>query len=226
MLPMTSVPRINTPAWCAHFDVRHYQDKAFVHYGIYFPPALRKAVTGRKAEYLAGRLASRQALGTAGFPAFTLRSGAGREPLWPRNIIGSISHCGSYALALASRQEVCHLRAIGLDIEMIFSEQRAARLWPKIISADEKALLAQTSLPFHYAITLAFSLKESLFKALYPTLKQHLSFHTAAITALDLPAAQINVCLEPALVAAGNFPANLTGHYYQHNHNVVTLLCF
>lgn len=55
---------------------------------------------------------------------------------------------------------------VGIDIERRFTPALAAELESSIINAAEKPLLAASGLPFELALTLAFSAKESGFKAL------------------------------------------------------------
>ncbi len=74
---------------------------------------LQHAGRKRKTEHLAGRIAAVYALREYGYkcvPAI----GELRQPVWPAEVYGSISHCGTTALAVVSRQP------IGIDIEEIF----------------------------------------------------------------------------------------------------------
>ena len=118
----------------------------------------------RQAEHLAGRIAAAYALREVGekrLPAI----GDQRQPLWPTPWFGSISHCGQRALAVIAD------RPVGVDIERRFTPQLAAELESSIISPAEKTALLRSGLPFPLALTLAFSAKESGFKAT-PTASQ------------------------------------------------------
>ncbi|MGR2424110.1 4'-phosphopantetheinyl transferase superfamily protein, partial [Salmonella enterica] len=66
---------------------------------------------------------------------------------------------GATALAVVSRQP------IGVDIEEIFSAQTETELTDNIITPAEHERLADCGLAFSLALTLAFSAKESAFKA-------------------------------------------------------------
>ncbi|PQJ02944.1 enterobactin synthase subunit EntD [Escherichia fergusonii] len=119
---------------------------------------LQHAGRKRKTEHLAGRIAAVYALREYGYkcvPAI----GELRQPVWPAEVYGSISHCGTTALAVVSRQP------IGIDIEEIFSAQTARELTDNIITPAEHERLADCGLAFSLAPTLAFSAKESAFKA-------------------------------------------------------------
>ncbi|WP_218802202.1 enterobactin synthase subunit EntD, partial [Klebsiella quasipneumoniae] len=112
----------------------------------------------RQAEHLAGRIAAVYALREVGEkqpPAI----GDRRQPLWPAPWFGSISHCGQRALAVVAD------RPVGVDIERRFTPQLAAELESSIINEAEKKVLLHCGLPFPLALTLAFSAKESGFKA-------------------------------------------------------------
>ncbi|HDZ8009661.1 TPA: enterobactin synthase subunit EntD [Citrobacter amalonaticus] len=119
---------------------------------------LARAGRKRKAEHLAGRIAAVHALrewGHKNVPGI----GEQRQPLWPHGLFGSISHGATTALAVVSRQPV------GVDIETIFTPQTAVELASSIVTETEKVRLAGRGLRFEQALTLAFSAKESAFKA-------------------------------------------------------------
>ncbi|VUS84236.1 enterobactin synthase subunit EntD [Klebsiella spallanzanii] len=112
----------------------------------------------RQTEHLAGRIAAVYALQEVGekdVPAI----GDQRQPLWPVPWYGSISHSKQTALAVVSA------RPVGIDIERIMTPSLAADLESSIVNAEEKMLLDASGLPFELALTLAFSAKESVFKA-------------------------------------------------------------
>lgn len=118
----------------------------------------------RKTEHLAGRIAAVHALRDYGFRTVP-PPGNQRQPLWPEGLYGSISHCDTLALAVVSREPV------GVDIEAILTPQTAAELADSIVTAAENARLAGSGLRKEQALTLAFSAKESAFKAT-PALQQ------------------------------------------------------
>lgn len=101
-----------------------------------------------------------------------------RQPLWPTPWFGSISHCGQRALAVVAD------RPVGVDIERRFTPQLAAELESSIISPAEKTALLRSGLPFPLALTLAFSAKESGFKAWSSHALALPGFHSARIVAL------------------------------------------
>ncbi|QLC74373.1 4'-phosphopantetheinyl transferase superfamily protein [Pseudomonas sp. LPB0260] len=139
-----------------------------------------RGVAKRQAEYLAGRLCAREALrrltGQPQVPAV----GADRAPQWPAGVVGSISHGHGWAAALVAHRSAW--RGLGLDIEPPLASARAERLAAEILTPTELHRLQ--SLPAEqraWRVSLTFSLKESLFKALYPLVLRRFYFHDAEL---------------------------------------------
>jgi enterobactin synthetase component D len=160
----------------SHFDPAQLQADDFARCAI--EPA--KGAAKRQTEFLAGRLCARQALqqltGTPAVPAV----GADRAPCWPAGVVGSISHGDGWAAALVGPQS--HWRGLGLDIERLMSTERATRLQTSILTPSELARLAEyPQAQQAWLVSLTFSLKESLFKALYPLVQQQFYFQDAEL---------------------------------------------
>ncbi len=139
-----------------------------------------KGASKRQAEYLAGRLCARQALlqltGTANVPTV----GADRAPSWPEGVTGSITHGQRWAAAIVAAKS--DYQGLGLDVEKWLSRARAERLAVQILTPAELQRLTQLPIAEQAArISLTFSLKESLFKALYPLVQQRFYFQQAEL---------------------------------------------
>lgn len=160
----------------AQFDPTLLQAEDFQRCGI----APVNGVAKRQGEYLAGRLCAREALrllhGEAGVPT----RGEDGAPQWPPGVVGSITHGAGLAAALVAHAH--DWQGLGLDVEKQLSATRAARLAGEILTPAE--LEGANGLPaeaFARLVTLTFSLKESLFKALYPIVRQRFYFHDAEL---------------------------------------------
>ena len=134
----------------------------------------------RQCEYLAGRLCARHALhlltGQASIPAV----GADRAPQWPAGVTGSITHSHGQAAALVAG--AAHWRGLGMDLEPIMTAARSQRLAGEILTTDELQRLARVDPALHpWLVSLTFSAKESLFKALYPLVGQRFYFQHAEL---------------------------------------------
>ncbi|MDO9617248.1 MAG: 4'-phosphopantetheinyl transferase superfamily protein [Pseudomonas sp.] len=144
-----------------------------------------RGVAKRQAEYLAGRLCAREALlrltGAATVPA----CGEDRAPQWPLGVVGSITHGSGWAGAVVGNST--NWRGLGLDIEQLIPASRAERLAAEILTPAELLRLENLSAEQRaQRISLTFSLKESLFKALYPQVLQHFYFQDAELLSVDV----------------------------------------
>lgn len=162
------------------FDPGHLHSEDFSRCAI----APIKGVAKRQAEYLAGRLCARAALAQLTGTAATPASGADRAPQWPKGTVGSITHGSGWAAAVVGQHS--EWRGLGLDVEQIMPASRAERLAGEILTPAE--LLRLQNLPAEQRaqrISLTFSLKESLFKALYPQVLRHFYFQDAELISVD-----------------------------------------
>ena len=139
---------------------------------------LSNAGRKRKAEHLAGRIAAAHALSAINEPAIP-GIGPSGEPLWPDGMSGSITHSGTQAMAVVIRERQA---LIGIDCEAILPENEAREIKDGIIDAQKVPVLSHSGYPFPLALTLVFSAKESLFKALFPQVKIFMGFECARVT--------------------------------------------
>ena len=138
---------------------------------------LANAGRKRKAEHLAGRIAAAHALPDHTVPGI----GPSGEPLWPEGVSGSITHSGTQAMAVAVRYPDA---LVGIDCEAILPDREAREIQDGIINAQEAMCLTRSGYPFALALTLAFSAKESLFKAFFPQVNTYMGFEWARVTEL------------------------------------------
>ncbi|MEU2872326.1 enterobactin synthetase [Streptomyces olivoreticuli] len=125
-----------------------------------FGPGERELVSAmpapRRRDFLAGRLAARRALALAGLPVGEILAD-GRRPVFPEGSVGSISHSGGLAVALAAPASC--FAALGCDLEVRGLPVEAAHL---VLSEDERVWMAGSV----RRLLFAFSAKETAFKAL------------------------------------------------------------
>ncbi|MDX5371258.1 MAG: 4'-phosphopantetheinyl transferase superfamily protein [Pseudomonadaceae bacterium] len=158
------------------FDPARLQTEDFTRHDI----APVRGVAKRQGEYLAGRLCAREALRRLCGQALTPGRDGDGVPVWPAGTVGSITHGAGRAAALVA--STAHWRGLGIDLEKYLSVERAGRLAGEILTPGELQRAAQ--LPpeaFAARVTLTFSLKESLFKALYPLVLQRFYFQDAEL---------------------------------------------
>jgi len=168
----------------------------------------------RKADHLAGRIAAAHALNDRTIPAI----GPSGEPLWPEGVSGSITHSGTQAMAVVVRDR---LALLGIDCETILPENEAREIKDGVIDAREERVLSHSGYPFALALTLAFSAKESLFKALFPRVQAWMGFDSARVTMLDDKTLTLALTRQ---LAGFNEGATFTLHWQQHGEQAITLL--
>ncbi len=142
-------------------------------------PCMRRAVGKRRREFAAGRACARTALEHFGIYNHALLVGPDRAPVWPANIVGSITHCEGFVGAAVARVGV--IRGIGVDAE------RADPLHPaavKLICSPREREWIRVVAPPDYTDwpKLIFSAKEAAYKCLSPWCKRPLGFHDLEIT--------------------------------------------
>ena len=158
------------------FDPQLLDPEDFDRWGL---PAMA-AVSKRQTEFLAGRICAHEALrrvtGVPGIPAV----GEDRSPCWPTGVVGSITHGAGWAAVVAARSELW--RGRGLDVEKLLPVTRADRLAGEILTPRElEGYAALNDSQRALRVTLTFSIKESLFKALYPLVKTRFYFQEAEL---------------------------------------------
>ena len=169
------------------------EDDDFARSAIDMPASIQRSVAKRQAEFLAGRLCARAALlqldGTCATPGM----GEDRAPMWPAHISGAITHSNGRAGALVALKS--EWQGLGIDLEKLLSTERALRLAKEILTPDE--LLRMAAGPAEQIallVTLTFSVKESLFKALYPLVQKRFYFEHAEVLSWS-PEGQVRVRL-------------------------------
>lgn len=145
------------------------------------PAQLLRAGPKRKAEFLAGRKCAAEAIRRLTGRAFFPGMGEDRAPIWPEGVVGAISHSSDRAIALAGSGS--RFLGIGIDIEKRLTEEEARDIASQALTAHELHSLGNIVDPFMTG--LIFSAKESLFKALYPTVKRLFFFEAAELSAYD-----------------------------------------
>jgi enterobactin synthetase component D len=168
---------------------------------------LEEATPARRFEFLAGRACVNEALqGLGVHVAGAVRRRLDGTPAWPTGVTGSITHTHGFvtaAVALTARAG-----AIGIDSETILSAERARRVAGVFATPAEIAAAQSAGFDRETAVTLIFSAKESLFKALHASVRRVFDFHDVQITRVDGARRHFTATVQQALAVA--FPAGST----------------
>lgn len=149
--------------------------------------ALQLAVTGmgtkRRTEFAAGRLCASGALRGMGLIAEFPLPVRNRLPVWPSGVVGSISHCNTIAVAMtAPKSRYC---ALGVDVESLLEPDVAQNI-QQIVCRDEELICLERYVPCRRrSVTILFSAKEALYKALFPLVGKFKDFHSAELVGFE-----------------------------------------
>jgi 4'-phosphopantetheinyl transferase EntD len=140
--------------------------------------AMARATAKRRAEFAAGRAAARAALRGIGLVPFAIPMAADRAPVWPRGVVGSITHHDGDCLAIVARNQ--RLAGLGLDLEA--RADLPGDLWDEVLTAPEMAWLTSQIKPDRGLLArIIFSAKEAAYKALYPVTGKVVGFDAMVI---------------------------------------------
>lgn len=166
LLPAPSVVEELEPAdWAAPLDPRE-------------ATIVAAAPERRRREFAAGRSCARRALARLGHYDAAVFTGPEREPVFPPGVVGAITHTGRFgAVAVAPAARIA---ALGIDAERDrpFEPTAVAMVCTE---AERRALPSGGAGSWP---AVAFSAKESLFKAWFPLAGRRIGFHDAVV-ALD-----------------------------------------
>lgn len=156
----------------AHYDISLYRDSDYADCGLPFPAFLSRAVAKRRAEFLAGRLMARAALGRLGGSGAVGRDSHG-APVWPAGFRGSISHShGTVGVWLGQGAAT-----LGLDLEALADPRAVRAICHTVLTEGDRTLLGES--PDAAEATAVFSAKEALYKALFPHIGRFFGFDHA-----------------------------------------------
>lgn len=133
-----------------------------------------KGKTAREQEYSLGRYCAKQAMNAIGIDCDNIQSSSHGFPIWPKGIVGSISHSKGTCLSAVAKSE--DFQAIGIDVEKFnrMKERSIERIThPKEIAEIGSDLKKST---------LLFSIKEAFYKAQFPIYKTPLNFKDLAFS--------------------------------------------
>jgi 4'-phosphopantetheinyl transferase EntD len=160
--------------------------------------AIANAVLVRRQHFAAGRVLARQALAALGQAPVALPSDPQRVPVWPAGFVGSITHTRDWCAVAVARS--VDIQALGADVERATALERD--LWDRVCRPEEREFLSRHAPDEAGRIAKAvFSAKESIYKALYPTIRQFLDFQGMRIELSQTETEDI-WCFEPVLMTA------------------------
>ena len=135
---------------------------------------VRNAIDRRCREFASGRGYARLALERLGIAPCPIPVGVHRQPIWPDGVVGSITHCADYCAAAVGWQK--DFASVGIDVEVYGALDPS--LAEMIATSRELSFIVDRSASDVSAVLSAvFSIKESVFKCLFPLTGVFLDFH-------------------------------------------------
>ena len=145
------------------------------------PHTMANVAQVRKQEFIAGRYCAYQAAKLVGLELVKLPAAKTREPVWPEGIVGSITHSKLMAISCVSLSQ--DWSSIGIDAEELINPSLRADIESLVASPVELQYLG--SLDSQIGLTVLFSAKEALYKALFPLVRTFIDFKEVKLTNLD-----------------------------------------
>jgi len=175
---------------------------------------VESSVPSRQIEFATGRLLARKLLRDLGYPDTSIERDDDRVPVWPSGVVGSISHTDSACLVAVSSDP--SLLGVGVDVEV--DEPRTQRFLERITSAVERARFTDPSAALQ-AVTQIFSIKEAVYKACFPALREHWGFKDVDVT-LDSGSQRFRAALPTSAGGA------IEGVWRERDGRIWTLACW
>lgn len=138
------------------------------------------AVEKRQREFRAGRNLAHEVMEQMGCQRRPLLRCPKGAPVWPVNLVGSLSHCDDLAICTMARRYT--VRMLGVDVEGAAALH--ADLLPLIMTDNDFAVVPKPGLAQGLWGKCVFSAKESAYKALHPKVQRVLDFSDIVIKPL------------------------------------------
>lgn len=171
----------------AHFAILYPSDTPYHRFSIDLPTSVLSASEKRITEHVAGRFCAHEALSRiseepVNKTQWLIPSADDRSPIWPKGIVGSITHSDDFAWASVGKSRLW--RSIGIDSELILSQSTFEEIRDLVATPTELSQITSNCDPMQ-ALTLIFSAKESIYKCLYPLVSHFFDFLDVSIVHFD-----------------------------------------
>ncbi|WP_232852202.1 4'-phosphopantetheinyl transferase Npt [Nocardia acididurans] len=140
---------------------------------------ITKAVEKRRRDFIGARYCARQALAQLGEPAVAIGKADDGAPVWPRGIVGSLTHTEGYKAAVLAHK--LRFRSVGIDAEP-HAELPDGVLDSVSLPAEREWLAAALPGTGLHLDRLLFCAKEATYKTWRPLTGRWLGFEDAHIT--------------------------------------------
>ncbi|MBF6354628.1 4'-phosphopantetheinyl transferase superfamily protein [Nocardia higoensis] len=137
---------------------------------------IANAVEKRRRDFIGARHCARQAMEALGEKPVAIGRGERGAPVWPRGIVGSLTHCDGYRAAALGHK--LRFRSIGIDAEP--HDALPPGVLDSVSLPQEREWLRGNDSGLHLD-RLLFCAKEATYKAWFPLTTRWLGFEDARI---------------------------------------------
>lgn len=169
----------------AQFSLPNFSPQLFTTTNLHFPQAIRNSVISRQAEYFATRYMVATLMHSLDANNFQLMNDQRRAPIWPAELMGSISHSENLAATVIGKKSRKRTENVGVDIQKMISPEIAEEVAPLVITLEELKVTGELGLTKDEAVSLVFSAKESIYKALNQYSSTELDFQSVSLFQID-----------------------------------------
>lgn len=183
------------------------------------PDYLKQASFKRQKEFIAGRLLAQAILWRHYGCTDQITDELHRLPQWPEPILGCISHTDTQVVVALGQA----IQYLGIDLECYLSHD-LAEVQQLIVHPQERVIFQKCV--DHYdlqtALTLLFSMKESLYKAIYPKVCRYVDFLQARLLEVNFEQGLVQMVLDDDIVRQYMLEACYSGAWKMSQHDVLT----
>lgn len=137
-----------------------------------------RAVDKRRREFVTTRHCAREAMSKLGYEPAPIHRAPSGAPVWPRGLVGSLTHCDGYRAAVLAH--AMGVRSIGIDAEP-HAPLPSGVLKTVSLPAERNRIESSQDRQVHWD-RLLFCAKEATYKAWEPLTGRWLGFEDAHIT--------------------------------------------
>lgn len=226
MIEWLNIPDYPGKIASCNFISENYEDRDFELMNTALPSHLHRAVRKRKAEFLAGRWVARQALASLCIDNVFVYRNEDSSPQWPYGVVGSISHNSDTALCAVHYE--WDVGGVGIDIQSWILPKIAFEIQHMVTLPQEINFLKNkpATVNFNHLLTLVFSAKESLFKALYPKVQCWFDFLDAKVLDIDWQRKTFSLILMKKLSPDIKAGRAFHGSFIVNEHTITTLIYY
>ncbi len=186
----------------------------------WLPSSMKNVSKIRQQEFIAGRFCAAQAAKVVGINLLSLPSAKSREPIWPLGLVGSIAHSKKLAVSCVSLSE--EHASIGVDAEELIERNICLDITTLIAEKAELTLL--NNFDSQIGLTILFSAKEALYKALFPLARTFIDFKEVKLISLDTDKGLFELLLKSSNAKLKSFIGNYKGSFKQIDETIVTVV--